>query len=298
MTGKTEPALDEVAQQLHAARVLCDDPVASRDLAAGHLYAALKLLQRHHGAEGSLPDWLRSTELPGLDKAARERLAAAANRLREPGWDEAPARRELAGHIRKLGHLVTDPPSTTRLRLWPRGLAILAVVGLVALYLQLRGTPPGTGPWRGEYYGQEEFAGTPTLVRDDAVEHDWGYKSPHPELPPERFSIRWDTCLVLDADAEPTFQLVSDDGSRLVVDGQKVIDNWGKHRVRSRGGSVPLSAGVHHLRVEYFEDAKTASISLRMTVTGDDPPSSVPAEMLRYPGDVLDTRDPCGAVAD
>jgi nitrous oxidase accessory protein NosD len=44
---------------------------------------------------------------------------------------------------------------------------------------------------------------------------------------------------------------ISDDGIRVFVDGTRVIDRWTEHE--SALDSAPLSAGRHHLRVEYFE---------------------------------------------
>ena len=48
------------------------------------------------------------------------------------------------------------------------------------------------------------------------------------------------------------FFLASDDGSKLYVDGQTVVDNDGDHGVITATGRVPLTAGKHAIRVEYF----------------------------------------------
>jgi len=47
----------------------------------------------------------------------------------------------------------------------------------------------------------------------------------------------------------------SDDGSRLYIDGQLVVDNDGLHGPQERYGRRLLSAGPHALRIEYFEQA-------------------------------------------
>lgn len=49
------------------------------------------------------------------------------------------------------------------------------------------------------------------------------------------------------------FFLSSDDGSRLSINGQKLIENDGIHPTQTREESVELAAGVHQVRVEYFE---------------------------------------------
>ena len=49
------------------------------------------------------------------------------------------------------------------------------------------------------------------------------------------------------------FALLSDDGSKLYVDDQLVIDNDGQHPPEEREDAVRLSHGVHTLRVSYFQ---------------------------------------------
>ncbi|MDH4016915.1 MAG: PA14 domain-containing protein, partial [Actinomycetota bacterium] len=49
------------------------------------------------------------------------------------------------------------------------------------------------------------------------------------------------------------FYTNSDDGSILYIDGQVVVDNDGLHGPRTVANSVTLTAGLHDLRVEFFE---------------------------------------------
>ena len=51
------------------------------------------------------------------------------------------------------------------------------------------------------------------------------------------------------------FHLSSDDGSRLFVDGRQVVENDGIHPESERHGAVVLEAGVHPIRIEFFEAA-------------------------------------------
>ncbi len=48
--------------------------------------------------------------------------------------------------------------------------------------------------------------------------------------------------------------LRSDDGSRLYVHHQRVIDNSGNHAAITRTGWVDLQAGMHPIRIEFYED--------------------------------------------
>jgi len=55
------------------------------------------------------------------------------------------------------------------------------------------------------------------------------------------------------ADDTWTFFTSSDDGSKLFVGSQLVVDNDGTHSKRERSGSIGLKAGLHQIRVEFFE---------------------------------------------
>ena len=50
-----------------------------------------------------------------------------------------------------------------------------------------------------------------------------------------------------------TFRLTSDDGSRLYIDGREVIDNDGIHGPGNMDAEVELTAGIHDVRVSYFQ---------------------------------------------
>ncbi len=64
------------------------------------------------------------------------------------------------------------------------------------------------------------------------------------------------------------FELGSDDGSRLVIDGTQVVNNDGLHSFATQTGSATLSAGFHDLRVEFFERSGGESVRLRYRPTG------------------------------
>ncbi|MBM75448.1 MAG: hypothetical protein CMK59_08595 [Proteobacteria bacterium] len=50
------------------------------------------------------------------------------------------------------------------------------------------------------------------------------------------------------------FGLASDDGSRLYINGKRVVNNDGLHGVQTVNGSIPLSPGYYDLRIEYFQN--------------------------------------------
>ena len=67
------------------------------------------------------------------------------------------------------------------------------------------------------------------------------------------FCVRWTGHLRVANAGRYTFYLASDDGSRLLLDGNLVVNNGGLHGYEEEKGEVELSAGDHELRVDYFQ---------------------------------------------
>ena len=65
------------------------------------------------------------------------------------------------------------------------------------------------------------------------------------------------------------FRLGSDDGSRLFIKDQKIIDNDGVHEATSKEGIVDLAVGSHALRVEYFNNTPEEFLQLEWKKPGD-----------------------------
>ena len=92
------------------------------------------------------------------------------------------------------------------------------------------GHPRGVSGLKGEYFANQELSGTPVLTRtDSAVNFDWGEGPPGAGVPNEHFSVRWTGSLVPPESGEFDLSIRSDDGSRLYVNGELFIDNWGDH---------------------------------------------------------------------
>ena len=86
------------------------------------------------------------------------------------------------------------------------------------------------------------------------------------------------------------FNLGSDDGSRLMINGKTVIDNDGRHGLRFRQGKIELRPGRHAFRLEYFNAADTALLALDLTPPGlprmvlSGPAARTPIPSLAIPG--------------
>ena len=79
-----------------------------------------------------------------------------------------------------------------------------------------------------------------------------------------------------------TFVTGSDDGSKLFIDGQQIVNNDGLHGLREREGTVTLSEGLHPIRVSYFEREGQEKLNVywKNTAHGVTTAQRIPAELL------------------
>jgi hypothetical protein len=314
--------IDAAAAELRSAYTIVADPHCDPATAMPHLlraWQAVAWLSRGEvpaNAGSDLGAWLSPEHLPLVPDKQRAAvhgvLLALLRHPRDPQpWVDAgpaptvPDAKQLVPHMRALGrvvhalqHELHGHPAAAQLAVrWANRVVLWAGSAVALVLIALRPwQAEEVGSWRAAYYPTDDLAGEPDLQRVVDVDFDWGKEGPTDSIPADRFSARFDTCLVLDDDAEAAFQLVSDDGSRIWIDGRIVVDNWGKHKPTARGKRIELDEGVHHLRVDYFEFKFDASLHLTASFDPDEPPSPIPSRMLEFPGMELDEADdanPC-----
>lgn len=94
----------------------------------------------------------------------------------------------------------------------------------------------------------------------------------------EHYAIRWTGAIVIPKSGSHVLHLISDDGSRLIVDGQTAIDLDGIHGPSEKSATLRLTAGIHPLAVEYFQAKGGAVCRLLWDAEGKREP--VPAAAL------------------
>ncbi len=106
--------------------------------------------------------------------------------------------------------------------------------------------------------------GTPALTRTDAtINFDWGNGAPDPSLPADGFSVRWTGNVIPTTTETYTFHTYSDDGVRLYVNNQLVINNWTDHGPTENTAGVALTSGVSYsIRMEFYENGGGALAKL------------------------------------
>ncbi|MEM6777537.1 MAG: trypsin-like peptidase domain-containing protein [Planctomycetota bacterium] len=81
--------------------------------------------------------------------------------------------------------------------------------------------------------------------------------------------------------------LESDDGSKLFIHDHLVIDNDGNHAEILRSGWVDLEAGLHPIRIQFYEDQGSQVLEFRMAL-GDDELTPVDPKNLFHDDRLVD----------
>jgi alpha-L-fucosidase len=101
------------------------------------------------------------------------------------------------------------------------------------------------------------------------------------KAPGEHVAVQWTGFLDVPKDELYRFALSSDDGSKLWIDGQVVVDNDGLHGSVEKQGTRALGKGLHTIEVVWFNATGGAELKLRWALPGGTF-EEIPASALRY----------------
>ena len=236
-----------------------------------------------------------------------------AERGTEPG-EERPAPREapvgprvIAPHMRRR-----RAPTSSQIWGWSIAGSVAAVALLLWLVLASRRSPPGDGVGqpsqvatkktdqggkshpvnpprparrlaRGlatEIYRGENFDEKLADRVDPQVDFYWGEQPAGADLPADHFSIRWTGWLRAPVPGRYRFNVISDDGVRLWLDGRALVDDWHAHAYTPHEFEVELTGGAHELKIEHFERTGPAMLSLQWELSRVIALQAVPPEVL------------------
>jgi beta-glucosidase len=122
----------------------------------------------------------------------------------------------------------------------------------------------------GEYHNTKDLSGAVVASRvDSAVDNVWGGQSPAPGVNTTNWSAKWTGTLTPPTTGTYTFSLNSDDGSRLFVNGQQIINNWFDQGPTTRTGTVTLTANQPvSIEVDYYQAGGGSNATLGWQVPG------------------------------
>lgn len=119
----------------------------------------------------------------------------------------------------------------------------------------------GSNVWIGLFYPNRTLSGAPIKTANtDAIDFSWGANAPA-GLPVDSFSAIWTGTFPFQTGVY-RFLVTTDDGARLYVDDNLVIDGWRDQAATGYFADVNITGGQRIVRVEYYEAVGQASLSV------------------------------------
>ena len=117
---------------------------------------------------------------------------------------------------------------------------------------------------KAEYFNNQELRGPAATVRiDPRIDFNWGRYKPTPELSENNFSVRWTGKLTPPESGKYTLGFTADDGARLYIDGQLLVEAWTSNPNKTAIKEITLEAGhSYDVRMEYFQNNREAVAKL------------------------------------
>ena len=117
---------------------------------------------------------------------------------------------------------------------------------------------------------------------DPTVNFNWGGGSPDPSIGNDTYSARWEGFIEVPSSGVYTFYTYTDDGVRLWVDGELIINNWTDHGPTEDQAEIGMGIGnLVPIRLEWYENGGGAVMELRWS-SGQVAQQVVPQQYL-YP---------------
>lgn len=142
----------------------------------------------------------------------------------------------------------------------------------------------GTG-LQGQYWtALSNFSGTPALIRIDPTVNftTWGAAPLAPLFPTNNFTVRWTGTVLPQFSETYTFYFIADDGVRLWVNGQQLINSWYDEAAFEYQGAIALQAGQQYsIQIDYYQHLGGSTAQL-MWSSPSTPIAIIPQTQL-YP---------------
>ncbi len=140
--------------------------------------------------------------------------------------------------------------------------------------------PAKTNGLKGKYYNGKNFDSQMMERIDSVISFDWQQGSASPLVHIDNASIQWTGSIEPLFSETYTFYTSSDDGVRLWINNQLIIDNWKSPLKAEDSGSIMLTAGKkYNIKLEYFENIGASHITLAWS-SPSQPKQLIPESQL------------------
>jgi hypothetical protein len=143
---------------------------------------------------------------------------------------------------------------------------------------------PGTG-LRGEYFDNIDLTNFKSTRVDGSINFYWGTKAPVAEIrDDESYSVRWSGKIRPAYSERYTFYITRDNGARLWIDNQLIVDKWNSDMGFMDSGKIVLEAGrLYDIKLEFFNNSGNGIVILEWSSKSTGK-AVVPSECL-YPAE-------------
>jgi hypothetical protein len=140
------------------------------------------------------------------------------------------------------------------------------------------------GGVKAQYYNGMNFENLVLTRIDPQINFSWGDPgSPDPKVNVDQFSARWTGEIEAAFTETYTFYTTSDDGARLWVNGQQIVDSWVDQSPTEHSGKIDLVAGnTYSFVMEYYENGGGATAQLSWS-SPSTPKQIIPQAALSPP---------------
>ena len=161
-------------------------------------------------------------------------------------WREGPAR-----------DLVVDRQLSGQRRI---RIEYFEAVDAASITFTYTGSSERLNEWQTSYWNSTTLEGPAVMTRSEPrtsstypLDYNWGTGSPAPGvINPDIFSARWEGVFSFDAGSY-AFNVISDDGVRIYVDGTLVLNGWQDGYKQQASSLYGIGQGQHRVRVDYYE---------------------------------------------
>lgn len=123
-----------------------------------------------------------------------------------------------------------------------------------------------------EYFDNVNLSGKPRVKRiDKNISFNWADGKPANELDVNNFSVRWTGYLKAPQSGEFIVNTATDDGVRLWIDDNLIINDWTDHGVMTISRKINLEKGkLYKIKMEYYEKSGEAVAILGWQTPADN----------------------------
>jgi hypothetical protein len=140
----------------------------------------------------------------------------------------------------------------------------------------------------GQYYfsttpsPESDFRSAYSWRTDGVIDFNWGTGSPIAGWTADNFSVRWVGWVLAPSAGQYVFQTESDDGIRVWLNGQMIVDNWTDHgpTLNNSASVTLLSGSANAIKIEYYEKGGGSIVRLRWKAPGSSSFVTVPKANL------------------